>query len=104
MRGDVATFDESLLLWKKEGVDCAHDVVGEGGCDDAIVGIGDGDGAGLIDVDLSVFGNEVQQSMVEAFWGAGPITKGSDDPEEDGGSVLGESPVEREVKTIWAGA
>ena len=104
VRSNVATFDECLLVGKKEAVDCTHYVVSEGGCNDAIVCIGDGDWAGLVYVHLGVLGDEVEKSMVEAVWGRGPCTKSPDDPEKDGGSVLGESSVEREVEAVWAWA
>ena len=100
----MATFDECLLVGKKEAVYCTHYVVSEGCCDDAIVCIGDGDWAGLVYIYLGVLGDEVEKSMVEAVGGRGPGTESPDDPEKDGGSVLGESSVEREVEAVWAWA
>ena len=72
--------------------------------DDAVVGVGDGDGAGVAGKQRSQLGDEKEEAMVVAIRGEDASGEAGDDPMEDGRCVLMQDPPGVEGDAVWAGA
>jgi hypothetical protein len=69
VRGPVLAPHKPLLGGIEQLGRSRHDGVGDGGSEDAVVGVGDGDGASVGDKVCGFLRKEEEESVVESRWG-----------------------------------